>query len=148
MRRKHNDDRYFKCELESESERESEIAGRRVASKARSEPSERERERRSDSPPTPESERERETTATGARRDGARTEGRFAEASGLRSSRKSFLSGRRCTERELRVTSAGQQHARRDRGQHQHRTRYCVVCSCCEQPLHQELINLRGYRWL
>lgn len=92
--------------------------------------------------------RERETTATGARRDGARTEGRFAEASGLRSSRKSFLSGRRCTERELRVTPAGQQHARRDRGQHQHRTRYCVVCSCCEQPLHQELINLRGYRWL
>lgn len=73
---------------------------------------------------------------------------RFAEASGLRSSRKSFLSGRRCTERELRVTPAGQQHARRDRGQHQHRTRYCVVCSCCEQPLHQELINLRGYRWL
>lgn len=29
-----------------------------------------------------------------------------------------------------------------------YRTRYCVVCSCCEQPLHQELINLRGYRWL
>lgn len=83
-------------------------------------------------------------------REGRRREngGRFAEASGLRSSRKSFLSGRRCTERELRVTPAGQQHARRDRGQHQHRTRYCVVCSCCEQPLHQELINLRGYRWL
>lgn len=60
MRRKHNDDRYFKCELESESERESEIAGRRVASKARSEPSERERERRSDSPPTGERERERD----------------------------------------------------------------------------------------
>lgn len=41
---------------------------------------------------------------------------------GLRSSRRFFI---RATlhERELRVTPAGQQHARRDRGQHQHRTR-------------------------
>lgn len=40
---------------------------------------------------------------------------------GLRSSRRFFI---RSTlhERELRVTPAGQQHARRDRGQHQHRT--------------------------
>ena len=96
-----------------------------------------------------ERERERETawSADGEGRETARR--KFAEASGLRSSRKFFI---RATlhERELRVTPAGQQHARRDRGQHQHRTRtrHCVVCSCCEQPLHQELINLRGYRWL
>lgn len=146
MRRKHNDDRYFKSELESESERqrESEIASRRVASKARSERSEREREREDPIARQHRSERDDRDGHTRRRENGER----FAEASGLRSSRKSFLSGRRCTERELRVTPAGQQHARRDRGQHQHRTRYCVVCSCCEQPLHQELINLRGYRWL
>lgn len=58
-----------------------------------------------------------------------------------------FLPGWRRNERECAKTPAEQQSARLATGGTTALYRYCVACSCYEQPLHQELVNLLGYRW-